>query len=216
MILSNIRYAKNADHYWSFEDVILEGIETLVGLPDKGFPSTIAIQAFRSFGKDASFYPLDVEHEAIRGVRIVRDSVSDKALEFDSSKASCIKLADFKNPAILPMNFFNKCLRDPSSCYFGFSVGIWVKFPTGALKGGQRTLLLASGPGAGFTFYQEGRVTHVEVRGGKKTWKAEAADPNLSENLWANVGFLWSRSMGVNVCIIFRSFHRSISIYIFI
>ena len=105
MILSNIRYEKNADHYWSFKNVTLQGSETLVGMNDKGSPSTIAIQAFRSFGKDAHFYPLDVEQEAIKGVRIVGDSVSDKALEFDTSKASCIKLADFTNPAILPMNF---------------------------------------------------------------------------------------------------------------
>ena len=105
MILSNIRDAKNADHYWSFDNVTLQDSETLVGMTDKGFASTIAIQEFRSSAKDARFYPLDVEQEDTRGVRIVGDSVSEKAMEFDTSKASCIKLADFTNPAILPMNF---------------------------------------------------------------------------------------------------------------
>ena len=61
MILSNIRDAKNADHYWSFDNVTLQDSETLVGMTDKGFASTIAIQEFRSSAKDARFYPLDVE-----------------------------------------------------------------------------------------------------------------------------------------------------------
>ena len=199
MILSNIRYRVNADHYWSIENITLKGSENLGGMNDNGFRSTLSILAYRSMGAAANFYPLDVGQEAIKRIKVGRDPVSDKSFEFGSSNGSCIKLADFTNPEILPVNLFNKCLRDPSFCYYGFSVGIWIKFPTGAFRAGTRTLLLTSGPGAGFTLYQEGRITHVEVRAGRQTWKAEGADPNLSENIWANVGFIWSRSLGINV-----------------
>ena len=201
----DVRYPVNADHYWNALDMPTTQRLQRDVIYDRGFNNSISIRSLKSFGKTAYFSPINVQPSYINNVALVSDHATTAAFYFDKNRTSCIKLTDLR---LLPNNIHQNCLRDPGICYYGFAVGVWVKFPEEALESGSKTILMASGKEAGFMLAQAGIYTMVEVRSGLTIWKSTAYDVDLVPNKWINIGFSWNRIYGAKASIRFSKFFQ--------
>ena len=194
----DIRYHLNADHYWTATNLSRNGLPRDVNeiIEDHGSNNTVIIRALKSFGKSAYFSPLIIESINIHQVKLLSDSVTGAAFKFTENLSSCMKISDLR---LLPNNLHQKCLRDPGECYYGFAVGVWVKFSADALKSQSKTILMASGTGAGFMLSQHGLSTVVEIRSGWLIWRATAYSHYVTADYWVIIGFSWSKSNGAMV-----------------
>ena len=193
----NVRYEMNADHYWNAMELQFSARIERSTVLDRGHNLTAAVRALRAFGQSAGFFALNVPPNYVYNVFALADRVTDSTFAFSRNSSSCIKLADLR---VLPNTMHQACLRDPKDCYYGFSVALWVKFTEEDLTGTTKTIMLASGPEAGFMLSQVGPDTLVEVRSGNQIWRSKAFDPEIRPDKWMNIGFIWSRSSGSWVC----------------
>ncbi|XP_030831830.1 uncharacterized protein LOC578898 [Strongylocentrotus purpuratus] len=97
-------------------------------------------------------------------------------------------------------DFSGSCFSDPSLCTDGFAMAFWIRLTEDEIKESGPVYIMSSGmPDArGFGIYREARKITVQVNDGSTTFTVELNNL-MPADLWKNLGFAWSSTVGLSV-----------------